>query len=73
MDRLDRRKDYGHKHPISTDFAERLKLFDLFGKEMPVFNVKGISKVNTWVGGIVSIIIFGTTFVFMLLKFQHLM
>ena len=37
------------------------------------FNVNGKQHGKSWAGGIVSLIIFGLSLVFMLLKFRHLM
>ena len=45
---------------------------DLFGKPMPTFNLKGNTEKNTLVGSLSSIIIMTLTFLFGLLKLEHL-
>ena len=46
---------------------------DMFGAPMPALNVKGKTGVKTLIGGLMSVLILGTTFAFALLKFQHMM
>ena len=46
---------------------------DLLGKAMPSFNIKGEDQVRTKSGGLVSLLIMATIFMFATLKLQHLM
>ena len=46
---------------------------DIFGTQLPAFNLKGKSEVRTAFGGTVSVIIIYITFMFALLKFVQLM
>ena len=56
-----------------TEVGERLKTMDLFGVPIPQFNIKGKNRVKTHLGGVMSVITMGLTFMFAVLKFQHLM
>ena len=48
----------------------RVKKIDIFGAQVPAFNVAGRSIIRTWVGALISLVIFFMTFVFGLLKFE---
>ena len=50
-----------------------LKKADIFGTQLPAFNLKGQSQVRTIFGGTFSVIIIYITFMFAMLKFVHLM
>ena len=56
-----------------TSFLGLLKSWDLFGASIPSFNLQGKSNVNTIVGAITSIFIISMTFMFALIKFDHMM
>ena len=56
-----------------TEIGNRLKSMDLFGAPIPQFNIKGKSSVRTHLGGLISFMAVGLTFMFALLKFQHMM
>ena len=49
-----------------------LKTLDLFGAQVPAFNVRGRNTVSTHCGGCMSLAIMYITFVFATLKLQHL-
>ena len=49
-----------------------VKKFDLFGKQVPMFNLKGKNIIQTFEGAIISMVIFALTLSFSLLKFEHL-
>ena len=48
------------------------KRIDAFGKPLPSFNLKGKEKVNTIVGGFITLMIFLTIFSYGALKFSNL-
>ena len=52
--------------------GSRLQSFDFFGKQVPTFSLGGETKVNTKLGGLVSLIIMYTTLLFALLKWKHM-
>ena len=52
--------------------GKRLKRADLFSESIPTFNIAGKEKVQTYLGGTVSLGLFYTTFLFALLKFKHM-
>ena len=49
-----------------------IKNVDSFGKELPAFNLRGESRVNTLVGGIVTIVIMVLTLSYAVIKAIHL-
>ena len=49
-----------------------IKSFDLFGEQVPGFNLNGKTKIQTFGGAMISMIIFALTLTFSLLKFDHL-
>ena len=49
-----------------------IKRFDLFGKPIPTFNLNGKTKIQTFEGAVISIIIFTLTLTFSLMKFEQL-
>ena len=57
----------------SATFGAQLRKFDLFGAQLPHFNVQGSEVVKTNVGGLVSLFVSSLTFLFALLKLQHLL
>ena len=46
-----------------------LKQADAFGRPLPMFNINGKEKVQTWTGGLLTLSIILGTFVFALHKF----
>ena len=52
--------------------SEGFKKIDAFGSPLPTFNFKGKEKVNTIVGGFVTLILFLTVLTYALLKFTDL-
>ena len=50
----------------------KIKEIDFFGAPAPSFNIGGKAVVQTWAGSICSILILGMTFMFALLKLEHL-
>ena len=49
-----------------------IKSFDLFGEQVPGFNLNGKTKIQTFGGAMISMIIFALTLTFSLLKFEQL-
>ena len=49
-----------------------IKRFDLFGKQVPTFSLNGKTKIQTYEGAVISIIIFALTLIFSLMKFDKL-
>ena len=49
-----------------------LKKFDMFGAPLPTFNNQGESKVNTYAGCILSLVVLTVTILFSLVKLRHL-
>lgn len=49
-----------------------LKEVDAFSKEVPAFNIRGDSAVNTMIGGTCSILVFAITIMYACLKTIHL-
>ena len=47
--------------------------FDLFGAQVPQFNLNGQKDVRSLIGGIASFLVISTTFLFATLKLQHLL
>ena len=45
---------------------------DAFGLSIPSFNLKGKDKVTTRLGGLCSLLVFGTVILFAVLKLMHL-
>ena len=45
---------------------------DSFGRELPAFNLRGEAKVNTLVGGVITIVIFALTLSYAVIKAIHL-
>ena len=54
------------------DFLSHLTNFDTFGQLVPSFNLNGRQKIKSWVGAIVSIMMFTVVILFSIIKFQHL-
>ena len=61
------------KSGVLTEIGSRVKSMDLFSAPIPQFNVKGKNSVRTHLGGVITIFAVSLTFLFALLKFQHLM
>ncbi len=57
-------------HRPSWHVGNKLQSIDLFGREVPAFNLKGETHVNTTVGGLVSVLILITTLLYTVIKFQ---
>ena len=51
---------------------EKVRNFDMFGSELPKFNINGKKKVTTLTGAFVSIVILAMTLMFSLLKLEHM-
>ena len=49
-----------------------VKKIDLFGKEVPSFNLKGETKINTLFGGLITVIVLACTLAYAILKGIHL-
>ena len=60
------------KKTAALDVKSVLKRFDIFGKPLPGFNIKGNDQVNTIAGGISSILIFGIVLIYATTKLIHL-
>ena len=54
-------------------FANLLKTLDIFGKPVPQFGFKGEKTVRTKAGGCLSFIVITITFLFAVLKLQHML
>ena len=52
--------------------SKTLQRLDFFGTPTPNFNLNGKSKINTTLGGCLSLVIVYITFLYSLIKFQHL-
>ena len=52
--------------------GEVFRRLDIFGLELPTFNLKGRDKVQTRIGGVVSILIGLLVLMYASLKFSHL-
>ena len=50
-----------------------LKRFDLFGAQLPSFNVKGKTEVQTLPGSICSLFIIGIVIAYSILKFENML
>ena len=50
-----------------------VKNIDGFGQEIPSFNLKGETRVNTLCGGVITVIILSLTLAFAILKGIHLL
>ena len=55
------------------NLLEPLKKLDIFGQPLPQANLGGQEKVRTHIGGFVSLLFANITFLFAILKLQHLM
>ena len=51
---------------------KKIKNIDFFGAPVPTFNIGGKTNVPTWLGSIISILILGMTFMFGLIKIEHM-
>ena len=51
---------------------EKIRNFDMFGSELPKFNINGKAKVTTLTGAFGSIVILAMTLMFALLKLEHM-
>ena len=49
-----------------------LQTFDAFSKPIPAFNIKGKDRVNTRIGGLITILISFTVLMYAAIKFSHL-
>ena len=49
------------------------KVFDFYGAPLPSFNIKGEDSIKSNCGGCVSLVIMYVTFIFAILKLQHLL
>ena len=70
MPRLASRKSgsgYGGDRP-SWHINNTLKNFDSFGKEVPAFNIKGESRVNTALGGTITFAILSVSLIYSCIK-----
>ena len=56
----------------SWGISNLLELFDIFGKPLPMFNIKGKESVHTILGGVASICIFGVVVLYAVAKFAQL-
>ena len=56
----------------ALDVRQVLNRFDIFGKPLPGFNIKGSDVVTSMVGGVASIIIFAIVLLYGAIKFIHL-
>ena len=61
------------KQAFQFDLPKMLLTLDMFSAPLPVFNLKGRESVRTYCGGCVSLVIMYVTFLFALLKLQHLL
>ena len=52
--------------------GEVFRRLDIFGQDLPTFILKGRDKVQTRIGGVVSILIFILVLMYASLKFSHL-
>ena len=52
--------------------SEVFKSFDVFGKSLPTFILKGRKEMKTFLGGFVSILVFLVILMYATLKFTHL-
>ena len=63
----------GARSSCSSISASQFKKIDLFGISVPQLNVRGKSSVPTITGGLVSLVVIVVTFMFGLLKLEHMM
>ena len=64
---------YGVHNLPFIGLPKMLLTLDMFGAQLPTFNLKGEEKVRTHCGGCTSLIIIYVTFLFATLKLQHLL
>lgn len=50
--------------------SNKLQGIDLFSREVPAFNLRGETHINTTVGGLVSVLILVTTLLYTAIKFE---
>ena len=62
----------GKKKRAWLTTGEGFRRIDAFGQKLPNFNIKGTEQVNTIFGGIFSLVLFMTVFMYGTLKFSHL-
>ena len=70
MPRLASRKagsSFGGDRP-RWHISNALKGFDSFGKEVPAFNIKGESRVNTALGGLLTFVILTVSLIYSIIK-----
>ena len=58
---------------VKKTFMNLLKRLDLFSESLPSFTLQGERNVRTVSGSLCSILILALTFIFGLLKFEHLL
>lgn len=56
-----------------AQIGKRLKRADIFSESIPSFNIRGQEKVQTYLGGTITLGLVYTTFLFALLKFRHML
>ena len=52
--------------------GEAFRTLDAFGEKLPTFNIKGSDRVNTIAGGVLSIVLYMTVFMYSMIKLGHL-
>ena len=52
--------------------GDSFRSMDAYGESLPSFNIKGKERVNTIVGGFLSIILYMIVFMYGVLKFTHM-
>ena len=52
--------------------GEGFRTLDAFGEKLPTFNIKGSDRVNTIAGGVLSIVLYMTVFMYSMIKLGHL-
>ena len=66
-----RESSHGQPKP-SWHIGNKLTNLDLFGREVPTFNLKGQTHINTSVGGLITLAILLTTLAYTSIKFMEL-
>ena len=61
------------KKTILSDMAQFILEFDQFGRQVPSFNLESQGEIKTCFGGLVSIGVIFVTFLFAMVKLEHLM
>ena len=58
-----------HRSSVARDFLSK---FDIFGRPLPAFNIKGRTSVHTMLGGLCTLVVFFVMILYTSLKVLHL-